>query len=175
MPRPGWLLALAGSIAITIEPASAAPQATIQSGWPPAFSFISKRCDGFAEDALSLIISENGKKVASDEFCSAYGEATATVVEDRAHTTYILVEYGEGRGSNATTKYLKLYRMDKSLSEIVRIPLSWATGPSERFAYNYRVEPTGPKGLRISLNGKSDPGSNCCVPSRHELTIDLGD
>lgn len=170
MPRS--LLALPALILIASLPAKAAPQATIQSGWSTAGGS-RVWCDGFAQDEVSLIVSDHGKTLGKDEFCSAYGEATTSVVQDMAKATYIIVEYAEGRGTNATTKFLSLYRLYPSLIEMIRIPISWGTGPTQRFTYSYRIKSQGVRGLRILFNGKADPGSQCCVPSRTDLTIDI--
>jgi hypothetical protein len=174
MRTPSLLLALPALILFASLPAMAEPQASIESGWSAAGG-TRTWCDGFAEDALSLIVSDHGKVVGSDQFCSAYGKAKTSTFQDRAKTTYVLVESGEGRGTNATTRFLTLYRLYPSLFEIMRIPLSWGTGPTERFTYSYRLESQHVSGLRILLNGKSDPGNQCCVPSKPDLTIDIED
>lgn len=183
MLRFVWLLAFALLISVTGSRASAAPQVSIAPTLP--FSMYSTHidnCGGFAEDELTLTVSEHGKLVARNVFCSSYGrEASARVVIDKSGQSFILLEYSEGRGPNATTHYLELERLQPDLLEVLQVPLSWATSPTQRFTYSYSIEIPGSGGIRIHLKGQilgqpwPDLRLNCCVPNARNLTIDISD
>lgn len=179
MLRLEYVLAVLLFMSVMASSARAVPLVSIEpalpeSGWSPAAACSS----GFAEDDLTLRVSEKGKQVASTNFCSSYGKAKAHVITDKTGQTFILLEYSEGRGPNATTGYLALERLP-DLLEVLRIPLSWATGPAERFTYSYVTELPASGGVRIILKGRnsglrpSRPGLECCVPRASYRTIDV--
>jgi hypothetical protein len=180
MPRLSWLFALP-FVSLTVSlPAKAAPQATIQSGWPSAFRLNSEACSGFPDDALTLTVSDHGKQVANDVFCSSYGRAAASVVTDKSGKTFVLLAYSEGRGNGqAVTNYLDIDRLQRpDLLEVLRVPLSWATGVDQRFTYSYEIELPASGGIRIHLKGQNlgQPAPldlDCCVPDTRNLTIDI--
>lgn len=181
MSRCVWVLVIAFLASFTGLRARAAPQVSIAPTLP--FSMYSTRinnCGGFAEDELTLSISDHGKQVASNVFCSSYGrEAAARVVTDKSGQTFILLEYSEGRGPNATTHYLELDRLHPEFLEVLRVPLSWATSPTQRFTYSYVIKLSTSGGIRIYLKGRNlgqpspDPKLDCCVPHERNLTIDV--
>jgi len=178
MPKLGWLFGLLFAFLIINPPAKAAPRADIQSGWPSAFRLNSKACDGFPEDALTLTVSDHGKQVANNVFCSSYGRAAASVVTDKSGKIFVLLSYSEGRGNGqAVTNYLDIDRLQRQdLLEVLRVPLSWATGVDHRFTYSYKIELPASGGIRIHLNGQnlgqtSAPDMKCCVPDTRNLTI----
>ena len=178
MPRLCWLFALPILILALAVPAKAEPQASIQSGWPGVFKAESKSSDGFAEDALSLTVSDHGKQIASSIFCSSYGKAAARVIIDKSGGRFVLLSDSEGRGTNAWTDYLELDRIQKpDLLEVLRVPLSWATGPDRRFTYSYVIELPRSGGIRIRLKGQNSgeavPNMDCCVPDQNSLMIDV--
>jgi hypothetical protein len=135
------------------------------SGPPP--------CGGHADDALTLTVSEYGKEVGESWFCSSYGRAKTRFVTDERGVSYVLLEYSVGRGTNAVIDYLGIHRAEADLMEILRVPLSWATGPNAWFSYSYVTEPLPSGGIRIQLKGQSDSGAECCVPRRRNLTVDV--
>ena len=152
--------------------AHAAPKAEIVSRVPlnqpagPNFT----GCD-FAGDAMRLVITDDGKELAREDFCSSYGKAKASVVADQHGRNYALLEYTEGRAPNPTTTYLAVFRLAADLLPVLRIPLSWGTGPTQRFTYAYDAgsDPSG--GLQITLRGTGQAGSDCCVPPEKVETI----
>lgn len=184
MPRLSWLLPLSAMILIASLPVKAAPLVTIQTGWPSYYGPDRETCGGFSEDALTVTVSDHGKKLAEDPFCSSYGRATASVIRDKAGEVFVLLEYSEGRGNGqAVTNYLKILEFDRShspvLLEVLRVPLSWATSFSQRFTYSYNVELPASGGIRVHLKGQNaGPPSpllkdRCCIPDADNLTIDI--
>ncbi len=173
---PQLVLALASvSLACTgALPANSAPQAKITAGWPKLLAMSGPPpCGGFTDDALTLTVSEYGKEMGRSWFCSSYGRAKTRVVTDKRGVSYVLLEYAEGRGTNAVTYYLGIDRAEADLMEILRVPLSWATGPTATFSYSYVTEPLPSGGIRIQLKGQSDSGAECCVPRKRNLTVDV--
>jgi hypothetical protein len=118
----------------------------------------------FADDAVAVVVSDGGKGTIEEDLCSSYGRATARIVVDGKARKYVLVEYHEGRGPNATTGYLTVYRLAGEMREVARIPLSWATGPAQRFTYKFKVATDELGGLRISLRDTAPTSSECCIP-----------
>ncbi len=180
MPRLSWLFALLVVFQTVSMPAEAAPQATIQSGWPSYIRLNSEACDHFSGDALTLTVVDHGKPVAKYPFCSTGGRASGHVVTDKSGKTFVLVEYSEGHGAGqAVVNYLEIDRSQHSeFLEVLRLPLSWATGVDQRFTYSYEIEFPASGGIRIHLRGKNlgRPAPldlDCCVPDTRNLTIDI--
>ncbi len=108
-------------------------------------------CDGFPDDDLRLTI-KRGKEVIEDTFCSSYGKADAFVVTDRKGGDFLLLRFGEGRGTNAVSEYLSVFRISKKLVEYARIPISSAAGFTSRWEYDYKIEKPYDGGLKIILD-----------------------
>jgi hypothetical protein len=53
-------------------------------------------CD-FPDDAMSVVITDDGKELAREDFCSSFGRAKASVVADQHGRNYALLEYTDGR------------------------------------------------------------------------------
>jgi hypothetical protein len=178
MPRFIWFLAFTLLASATGPLASAAPEVSIVSTFPSEgyYSPQFKECEGETEDALTLTVSDHGKRIASKNFCSSYGKATARVVTEKFGEGVIVLNFSEGRGSNAWTDYLELDQLP-DLTEILRIPLSWATSGTGRFTYSYVIELPPSGNIRIHLSGQNqqapDPGPICCIPEARSLTIDV--
>jgi hypothetical protein len=173
-----WFVVLVMLASVAGPGARAEPQVSIAPVLPvSAYSTPVQACDGFAEDELRLIVSVQGAQVVKRDFCSSYGHASARAVTDKAGQIFILLEYGEGRGTNAVTNYLELLRLHPDFLEVLRVPLAWGTGPTQRFAYSYSLEFPAAGGMRIHLKGQMqgtpDPGFECCVPPADHLTIDV--
>lgn len=182
-----WLSAFVLLVSVVGSRASAAPQVSIKatlpySGYSASFNFCSS---GFAEDELTLTISDHGKLIANHDFCSSYGLGkhlpVARVVTDKSGEMFVLLEYAEGHGSSqAIVDYLELDRLYPNFQEVLRVPLSWATSVTQRFTYSYTIELPPSGGIRIHLKGQNigqpdpDPSMDCCVPDTHNLNIDVG-
>jgi hypothetical protein len=96
--------------------ASAAPQVSVAPTFPSKgyYSPQFKDCDGETEDALTLTVSDHGKQLASEGFCSSYGRASAKLVTDKSGTTFILLEYSKGRGNGqAVSNYLDIDQLQQ--------------------------------------------------------------
>jgi hypothetical protein len=180
MPRLSWLFALLVVSQTVSLPAEAAPQATIQSGWPSYMRLNSDACNYFPGDALTLTVVDHGKPIANSPFCSTDGRASAHVVTDKSGKIFVLEEYSEGHGAGqAVVNYLEIDRLQHSeFLEVLRLPLSWATGVDQRFTYSYEIEFPASGGIRIHLRGKNlghagPPDLDCCVPDTRNRTIDI--
>ena len=169
-------LTLAIFVAVTCATSAvqAAPEAILKprSNKSQPLTLNQTGCDA-VEDAMSVVVTDKGKELAHENFCSLDGRAKAKVVTDKHTRTYIFLEYGENRGPSATTTYLAGFQLAPELIEIVRIPISWPTGPTQRFTYKYNIENDQSGGLRISLHGTDMVGSDCCVPSEKTQTIEI--
>jgi hypothetical protein len=138
------------SVALAGLAFSAEPQVTITPKWfdlNPA----AKECGGFSEDSLILTIKINKEEI-KDEFCSSYGKADAKIIKDAHGDSYLILKFAQGRGTNATSDYLSVYRIDKNLIEYVRIPISEGAGPMSRWYYDYKIEKPKQGGLIISVS-----------------------
>ncbi|MBU6449211.1 MAG: hypothetical protein KGQ26_06240 [Rhodospirillales bacterium] len=160
------------SFCVVFAPAKAAPLLSITPALPETtWALPAKVCGGFVADQLNLVVSDRGKILAQNTFCSSYGSAKARLITDHAHHHFVLLEYKAGRGANATTTYLALDRLDPELTEVLRVPLSWGTGPTARFTYHYTVGLPAPGGVDLILKGQEDGRPDCCVPRASNLTI----
>jgi hypothetical protein len=169
-----WVVVMGAAIALagTVPAAHAAPKAVLVSRLPPnqtaGPNFTG--CD-FADDAMSLMITDDGKELAAEDFCSSFGKAKASMVADQHGRNYALLEYTEGRAPNGVSTYLMVFRVATDLVSVVRIPLSWGTGPTQRFTYAYDAGSDQAGGLSITLRGTEEAGSDCCVPPEKVETI----
>ncbi len=168
----GLLVAITVMLVLLATAVHSAPQAMVKSRWHEIAPLTPNHtgCD-FVEDAMLLVIVDGGKELGREDFCAAYGRAKTEVVTDGRGQRYVLVEFGQGRGTNATTTYLSVYRLAINLLEIMRIPLSWSTGPTQRFTYKYTVGSDQLRGLQITLHGTHAMGSVCCLPPEEVQTI----
>jgi hypothetical protein len=153
----------------SVSTARAAPKASIESGPSDA-----PRCE-FRGDALTLTVTNQGKPVTTEHFCSSYGRAFAKVAEDRGGQAYVLLEYGEGHGTNAVTTYLTVYRLQRGyLLPVTRLLLSYPCVVS-RFTYKYRLNTPQSRGRVIILRGRDDPHGDCNAPAeRMRIRIEPG-
>ena len=129
---------------------SGEPRVTITPKWLD-LNPETKECDGFSEDRLILRIKLNGEEI-TDEFCSSYGKADAQIIRDVRGDNFLILRFGQGRGTNATSEYLSVYRIAKNLIEHVRIPISEGAGQTSRWYYDYKIEKPKHGGLIITLS-----------------------
>ena len=109
-------------------------------------------CGGFADDDMTLIVSEGSKTLEEHPFCSSYGKATANVVTDAHGVSYILLDFGVGRGTNAVTEYLDVFPVEKNMVEYAQMPLSEGAGPVSRWYYDYEVVSPPSGGIVVTFN-----------------------
>ena len=151
--------------------AHAAPEATIV----PTNDDFHGPC-GSSEEDLTLVISEMGREITKSDYCSSYGKSSVRIVSDQIGRNYVAVEYGEGRGTRAVTRFLLVYHLDGiNLHEILRVPIEWATGLNGDWIFQYSFDRLRPSGLQITLrrvgNGEGD---ECCTLPEPTMTISIG-
>lgn len=167
--RPWRFAILLAAILLVPQGAQARPDVEIQTT-TQIDKPLHAGCE-FSTDAMRVNVKESGKLLAALDFCSSYGEADAHLVADRKGYNYLMLEFGQGHGTNAVTRYLGIYRLSDDLYELTRIPISWAVGPTQTFGYSYRVMDDNSGGLKIELIGADVPGSECCNPPEKIWTI----
>jgi len=140
------------------QPAWPAPQATVQSSGNQD----PNGC-GFWGDSLTLSVIDQGKKILKKDYCSAYGKSKVQVITDTKAQNFVLLEYSEGHGTNATTDYLVVYALTKTLAERARALISFGVGLTSRWFYDYVVETPSVGGLKLVMTlrvwGIPDPGT----------------
>ncbi|MDA8084100.1 MAG: hypothetical protein M0024_10630 [Nitrospiraceae bacterium] len=164
-------MVLALSLVLAGLAASAEPRVTITPKWSDLITE-SKECGGFSEDMLVLTIKRNGEEIVN-EFCSSYGKADATIIKDNTGHDYLILKFAQGRGTNATSEFLSLYRIDNNFIEYVRIPISAAAGPMSRWYYDYRVEKPKQGGLLILLSRRLGGSDAEWYPKEKKRTIQI--
>lgn len=100
-------------------------------------------------------------------FCSAYQRAKAKLIRDGRGRNYVFLEHGEGRGTNATTYFLSVFRVvDDQLRLVTKTEIGWAIDSQAGFSYAYVVHPTRSGGLELIFQG--EPSGKlvhpCCIP-----------
>ena len=108
----------------------------------------------FAEDHLDLILSENGKITDTQYFYSSYGKADAELVQDSKGTYYVLLRYGEGRGTHARCEYITIFKVLKKLNQLVTFPLNGPAGMFSDWEYSYALKKPEGGGLEFILKLK---------------------
>ncbi|OIQ93879.1 hypothetical protein GALL_241670 [mine drainage metagenome] len=157
-------LALLAGCAPAATAADARPTITTVAAYGER-DYAQRRGDcAFGDDAMQLGVREHGLTIANLRFCSSYGHARAELVRDRKARRYLLLETQTGRGTNVARRYLTLYRIGVETTELLRTPLSWPTGPDQRFGYRYEVAPDGAGGLRLRLRGGIERGADAPGP-----------
>lgn len=128
-------------------------------------------CGDFPGDALTLIVAKAGKTIEEHPFCSSYGKASATIVMDAHGTNYILLDFGIGRGTNAVTEYLDVFKLRKDMIEFAQIPLSQGAGPVSRWNYDYEVLAPSSGGLTLvlTLEFEADGPTWVMLPERSRI------
>ena len=130
-------------------------------------------CVGFVGDKLTLVVSKNGKRFETQEFCSSYGKASATVVVDAKGSYYILLEFGVGQGTGIPDVFLDVFRLQKDMVECARIPLAQQAGPASSWMYDYTIRAPRSGGLFLTLHRKME-GSGPVPVTLPEKTRTLG-
>ena len=159
------------ALCLTAPNAFGAPTATLVNGHgnlkgPPLCKF--------EDDSMTLVVSDAGTEVTKHYFCSSYGKALARMVTDSRGQTYVLLRYGEGRGTNATEEYLAVFGLTKDLVEYVRTPVSAGAGPTSRWTYDYRIEKPTVGGVRLVLTLRVEGEDVWFAPKEKTRVIELG-
>ena len=150
---------------------SAEPQVTISAKWP-VLNPDTKECGGLSEDSRILRINDNGKEI-THRFCTSYGKADATIIKDSKGNNFLFLTFSQGRGTNATSDYLSVYRVEENLVEYVRIPISEGAGPASRWYYDYKIEKPKQGGLTISLSLRIEGSDAKAYPKEKKRTIQI--
>jgi hypothetical protein len=151
--------AVAFLMSITFSPSWAATTATVQS----TGDYDPNHC-GFWGDSVTLVVTQDNRPSIKYNFCSAYGKSKVLqVIKDRAGETYILLEYGEGHGTRATSTYLEVYslkgdRLNDRGGELLDEPAAFAVD----WVYTYAVvlSPRGGEKLTFKLHEVALSDSN---------------
>src|SRR5438105_12707873 len=118
----------------------------------------------FQEDNLKIVVQEGNKLIAQKAFCSSYGKADVALEKDAKGNYYLLLQHGEGRGTNARSEFLSVYRLSRTLIEHVRIPVSAPSGSISGWTYEYRLSMPASGGLLITLILRVDSEDADLIP-----------
>jgi hypothetical protein len=163
-----WLLLLGFTFIFAAE-----PLITISPKWPKLKLDV-KECGGFSEDSLILKIKNNSEEI-THEFCSSYGKADAQIVKDAIGDKFLILKFGEGRGTNSVSEYISVYRIqDKFMKyEYVRIPISEGAGPVSRWYYEYEITKPNEGGLVITLRLRIEGTGAIVYPHEKKRVIKI--
>jgi hypothetical protein len=150
---------------------SAEPKVTIAPKWAD-LNPDTKECGGFSQDSLILKIKTKKEEI-TEEICSSYGNADAKIIKDAHDDYYLILKFGQGRGTNATSEYISVYKLDRSLIEYVRIPISEGAGTMSRWYYDYKIEKPKQGGLIISLSLRIEGSNAEWYPKEKKRTIQI--
>jgi len=149
------IAALAFLMSVTVSASWAATTATVQS----TGNYDPNHC-GFWGDSVTLVVTQDNRPSVKYNFCSAYGKSKVLqVIKDRAGQTFILLEYGVGHGTRATSKYLEIYSLDDGRlndrgGELLDEPASFVA--DWLYTYDVVLPPGGGLKLTFKLD-KMDP------------------
>ncbi len=155
--------------------AVAGPTITITPKWPE-LELDTTDCNGFSEDRLVLRIKDGAEEI-TGEFCSSYGNAGTETIKDALSNNFIILKFGEGRGTNAVSEYISVYKIYKkplNYGEYVRIPISGPAGPARRWYYDYKITKPNDGGIIFSLILRVEgegPIHNEILPNKKKRTI----
>lgn len=110
----------------------------------------------FKEDNLKIVVTEENKTLSEKAICSSYGDAFVAVEKDTKGIYFLLVRYGQGRGTNARSEFLSIYKLGHNLIEHVRIPISEPASSTGRWSYDYRISKPTSGGLLVTLTLRVD-------------------
>jgi hypothetical protein len=165
----------------SITAACASPTAIITQRRPNAEAYTPSDCD-VTDDEMRVVIKDEAKKLVQYDFCSSYGEASAKLIADTRGREYLLLRYGEGRGTNARSEFLSVFLVQPGipdLFEYMRTPVSAGASPLAYWDYDYKVLTPKEGGLRLEFhltidrNGES-PKEEIYAPSEKYRTIVIG-
>jgi hypothetical protein len=131
----------------------------IESGIKPGEDWITaKNWCQFAEDAFIAEVSDEGKLLASIEYCATYGESDASAFTDKGGRRYVLIERNTQRGTHATWRDLDIYRIVPGYydgyDKIMVIPIQEPSGTCRDVRYEYAVTDSPNGGLQLTFAQK---------------------
>ena len=171
------LVFLATALSLVAVTSVASPTVSVK---PAATDAAARTWCRFADDALTVEVRDGSTLLSAYSFCSSYGKASADLAVDVRGRSYLLLNYSQGRGPNATSGYLSVFRVAFEMVEYVRVPISSATGPTSRWEYQYTVTTPRQGGLQLTFNlhlSPPDAKGICCEPAdvTRTIAIDAGD
>jgi len=125
----------------------------------------------FKEDNLKVILRDGNKKLVEFSFCSSYGEANAALERDAKGNLFLLLRIGEGRGTNARSEFLSVYKVSPHMVEYVRVPISGPAGFVSGWSYDYQLLKPASGGLELTLLLKVEGEGADFVPSERKRII----
>jgi hypothetical protein len=140
------LLSAAAITAILGSSVHAEPVATLS---PAEFGDL-HGCEA-SGDAMTLSVADGDREVFREIFCSAYGQGSVKTIRDAKGQVYVLLELAKGHGTNASTTYLEVYRLENSLIERRSIIISEPAGAETRWIYTYTVGTPAKGGLVLRM------------------------
>jgi hypothetical protein len=105
----------------------------------------------FAEDHLDLILKDKGEIRDTHYFYSSYGKAD---VKDAKGIYYVILRHGEGRGTHVRCEYITVFKVIKTLNQLVTFPLNGPAGKLSDWEYSYVLNKPRDGGLEFKLKLK---------------------
>lgn len=133
---------------------------------------------GFWGDSKTLLVVDNGKQIARDDYCAAYGRSSAKLFTDRHGHMYAFVVYGHGHGMNTGGDMLKVMRVDVdkgSLYTVADVTLWTFDGFDSIWQNDYQIVETDSGGLEVVLHYAPGPHADeGGGPPEQQVSIRLG-
>ena len=126
--------------------------------------------DCFAGDAMRLRVLSGTDEVVVQDYCSAYGRGDARLLTDNRSRSYVLLTYGEGHGTRATTDYLQVYELiDGELHDRGRLVKTEPIGIHANLTYDFSVNTIASGGLVVVGRSRIDGplGKHEAKPPQH--------
>jgi hypothetical protein len=128
-------------------------------------------------ETMRLVVLDGPRQIAYRDYCSAYNIGGTLLVTDARGGHYVLLTYGEGHGTHATSYWLRIFRLDENyLVERSNFQITEPLGSTDH-VYVYRTET--PPGGGLIVRGSwvvDDPRSSppdLVVPERSRTVIEL--
>jgi hypothetical protein len=100
-------------------------------------------------DAMTLLVLDGQREVASHRYCSTQGIGHARMITDTRGVRYVLLEHAEGHGTHATSYYLTVFEFDDFLTERARFLIDDPIVDGQSvYDFNVAAPPGG--GIRLS-------------------------
>lgn len=123
-------------------------------------------------DDMVLMVLRGSKIAASQHYCSSYASGWVRIFRDGLDNRFLVIAYGEGRGTNATTGKLKFYQISNGLIDLGDVTTYSGTGPFGLWRYEFEIGPVLEGGLRVAMQLKIEGAKpECCVPSERSKTV----
>ena len=127
-------------------------------------------------EKMRLTVLDGTREVATRTYCSAYNLGEARVVTDATGKSYVLLQYGQGHGTRATTMYLTIYEFRNFLDERARVPIQEPVGVEADIVYEYAIATPAGGGIVLDgswqVRGQLRPGERAPVRRGTVLGID---